>query len=354
MNSQQRPTAETIRKAREQDPTSRERDFAAGLGISEAEYAAAYSGTGTTRISADINALLPELGALGTVLALTRNESAVHEKVGAYENPRAGKHASVVLGEDIDLRIFPGRFVHGFAVEKKGEDAEVRRSLQFFDAHGDAVHKIHLRPESDADAWLALVERHRLADQSPDLPPMAAREKSEAAKVRQPAGRDELRARWEAMTDVHQFFGILRSLELTRQEAFDLAGDDLAWRIQPGAIGSLISSAAGSGLPIMCFVGNDGCIQIHSGPVTNIREMGPWINVMDPGFHLHLRQDHIRHAWVVRKPNRDGRVTSVEAYDAEGRMIIQFFGKRKEGQGERAEWRELAEGLPRLPTSRAA
>ncbi|NEJ83417.1 hemin-degrading factor, partial [Rhizobium leguminosarum] len=75
--------------------------------------------------------------------------------------------------------------------------------------------------------------------------------------------------------------------------------------------------------------------------------MGPWINIMDPTFHLHLRQDHIAETWAVRKPTTDGHVTSLEAYNAEGEMIIQFFGKRKEGSDEHAEWREIMENLPR-------
>ncbi len=32
-------------------------------------------------------------------------------------------------------------------------------------------------------------------------------------------------------------------------------------------------------------------------------------------------------------------------------MIIQFFGKRKEGSSERAEWRSLVEEMPRLEAS---
>jgi putative hemin transport protein len=44
----------------------------------------------------------------------------------------------------------------------------------------------------------------------------------------------------------------------------------------------------------------------------------------------------------------------VELYGADHEMIIQFFGKRKEGQLERDEWRLLAENLPRLPASSAA
>ena len=106
--------------------------------------------------------------------------------------------------------------------------------------------------------------------------------------------------------------------------------------------------------PIMCFVGNRGCIQIHSGPVTNIKMMGPWLNVMDETFHLHLRTDHVTELWAVRKPTKDGHVTSIEAYDANNELIIQFFGKRHEGEVELEEWRFLAENLPRIPVPTAA
>ena len=56
----------------------------------------------------------------------------------------------------------------------------------------------------------------------------------------------------------------------------------------------------------------------------------------------------------MRKPTKDGHVTSIEAYDANSEMIIQFFGKRHEGETERDDWRFLAENLPRVPESNAA
>jgi putative hemin transport protein len=105
---------------------------------------------------------------------------------------------------------------------------------------------------------------------------------------------------------------------------------------------------------LMCFVSNRGIVQIHTGPVSNITPMGPWLNVMDPTFHLHLRADHIAEAWAVRKPTKDGHVTSVECYDKNGEMIIQFFGKRKEGNVEMAEWRALVEGLSTTDAAAAA
>src|SRR3546814_4658978 len=71
----------------------------------------------------------------------------------------------------------------------------------------------------------------------------------------------------------------------------------------------------------MIFVGSPGMVQIHTGPVTTLKQVGPWFNVLDPGFNLHLRDGDITEAWVVRKPTRDGIVTALEVYDAEGRQI---------------------------------
>ena len=91
----------------------------------------------------------------------------------------------------------------------------------------------------------------------------------------------------------------------------------------------------------MCFVGNRGCIQIHTGPVKTIKAMGPWINVLDPGFDLHLREDLVAEAFAVTKPTRLGLLTSVELYDAAGGLILQFFGVREPAAKEDDRWREL-------------
>ena len=139
------------------------------------------------------------------------------------------------------------------------------------------------------------------------------------------------------------------------------AGADWSWPV-PGkyiydvtGITATLTTGIGAStnVPDASGHGNNGTIQIHSGPVKNIQPMGPWLNVMDPTFHMHLRMDHIAECWVVRKPTTDGHVTSLEAYDASGEMIVQFFGKRKEGKVERDDWREILANLPR-PDSVAA
>ena len=165
---------------------------------------------------------------------------------------------------------------------------------------------------------------------------------------------DELRDHWSKMTDTHEFFGMLRKLDIDRRAAVRHVGSDFAWKLADGVIEEFFRKAVETQVNLMCFVGNKGIVQIHSGPISNIQPMGPWINVMDPTFHLHLRMDHIAETWAVRKPTKDGHVTSVEAYGKDGELIIQFFGKRKEGQQEMAEWRSLVEGLSTTDKAAAA
>ncbi|MBY3240333.1 hemin-degrading factor [Rhizobium laguerreae] len=343
MTEQTRPAPAEIRAFRAENPKMRERDIAAQLKISEAALVAAETGISVTRIDGSALRLLEHVAGLGEVMALSRNESAVHEKIGVFENIKSGAQAAIVLGENIDLRIFPSRWEHGFAVSKKDGDQE-RLSLQYFDKAGNAVHKVHLRPSSNVEAYHAIVAELKLEDQSQEF---VEAETSNAVDETADVNRDELRDNWSKLTDTHEFFGMLKRLKIGRQAAVRTVGDDYAWKLDNSATADMMHASVKSGLPIMCFVANNGIVQIHSGPIFNVQPMGPWINIMDPTFHLHLRQDHIAETWAVRKPTTDGHVTSLEAYNAEGEMIIQFFGKRKEGSDERAEWREIVENLPR-------
>jgi len=351
MDARVKPAPHEIRLARADNPKMRERDLAAQLGISEAELVAAHVGEGVLRLEPRVNDLLTGLEAVGEVMALTRNESAVHEKIGVYDKVVPGEQTAMALGENIDLRIFPKLWAHGFAVEKRDGD-EIRRSLQFFDKAGNAVHKVHLRPTSNLYAYQNLVERLVAADQTPEID---IDDSDAGVKPVRDGGAsvEELRDRWSKLTDTHQFFGMLRTLKLGRQQALHMVGADYAWQVETDALTAMLDKSVETRVPIMCFVGNGGCIQIHSGPIQNVRPMGPWVNIFDETFHLHLRTDHVRELWVVRKPTKDGHVTSVEAYDSAGELIIQFFGKRKEGHDERGEWRAVAESLSRIP-ARAA
>jgi putative hemin transport protein len=319
----------------------RARDLADALGIREAELLAADLGHGVRRIVADPAQLLPRVTDLGDVMALTRNDACVHERRGRYDAFHAGDHAAMVLGDEIDLRIFPRHWVHAFAVERDGEGGP-QRSLQVFDAAGDAVHKIFLGAASDPGPFAALVDDLALPDGAPfDIAPRALPD-----PVRVNEGKAEtLREGWARMTDTHQFLAMTSRLKFDRLGAYRSVGAPWAVRLPDGAVVEALRAAGVQALPIMVFVGNRGCIQIHSGPVERLEPMGPWFNVLDPRFNLHLRTDKVAEVWLVRKPTKRGDALSVEGFDGRGQLILQLFGKRGEAATDTAAWDALAMGL---------
>ena len=113
------------------------------------------------------------------------------------------------------------------------------------------------------------------------------------------------------MEDTHEFFSLLKTHGLGRTQALRLIGTEFATPITATAAESILRGAAADALPIMVFVANPGMIQIHTGPVSKIAPHGEWINVLDDEFNLHLRQPALTHAWAVRKPTKNGHVTSV-------------------------------------------
>jgi len=332
-----------IRILRAANPKPRARDFAHANGLTEAQLVAAHVGHGVTAIDPTPDRLFPLIRTLGDVMALTRNDSCVHERRGVYSDYRSGAHAAMVLDPEIDLRIFPAHWQHAFAVTEPAADG-TRRSLQVFDAAGDAVHKVHLKPASDAAAFDALVAALGLPDQSGTLT-LAPRTPTEGPKPA-PARAEELRRDWAAMTDTHQFLTLVRRQKMNRLGAYMTAGSPFADRLAPDAVTKTLHAAADTGFPVMVFVGNAGCIQIHGGPIRKVVPMGPWINVMDDRFNLHLRSDHIAEVWRVVKPTRTGDAISIEAFDAEGGLILQIFGYRKDAPP--AAWDAFVRSLPAL------
>ncbi len=345
MANQQPLTSVQIRAAYLENPKTRERDLAHKLGISEAALIAAHCGDQATRIDAHPDTVMGLAQRLGEVMALTRNESCVHEKVGVYDNYHPGGHAAMVLTADIDLRIFPSHWKHAFLVEKH-TDEQMRRSVQVFDAAGDAVHKIFLRTPKGHTVWEDF-RRHGASDNQSQTIVTTARQPPEAPKA-DITNLETLRKEWARMTDTHQFMRLTSKLKMNRLGAYRIAGAPFVRSLSPDAVDQALRAVAADGIEVMIFTGNRGCIQIHTGPIETLRLMGPWQNVMDPRFNLHLRGDHVAELWAVEKPTKRGIALSLEAFDSHGALIFQIFGVRKEGRDHRAAWADIIADLPEL------
>lgn len=336
----------SLEQHKQRNPGARARDIAAALNVSEGELAACHVGEAGLRLKPDWPALLAALEPVGTVMALTRNENAVIESVGQYDGLSLQGHMGVVHGGTIDLRLFINAWKHVYALTEPGRDGP-RKSVQIFDGAGLAVHKVYLRADSNAAAWERMLADLRHEDQAPGLTATAAG----AARPEKPDAAIDVagfRAGWNELKSTHDFYGLLGRFGVARTQALRLAAPEMAWKVAPNSARTLLEAAGKSGMPIMIFVGNPGCLQIHTGPIKRVVPSEGWINVLDPATNLHLRESGVVAAWIVRKPTTDGVVTALECYDSNGEQVVQFFGERKPGQSEREDWRAFCAGLPKL------
>lgn len=323
------------------NPHTRIRNAATELNVSEMELLATQIGESVTRLRPEFETILSEIETLGKVMALTRNDECVHERKGIYANPDfSSPHAGLFVNPDIDLRIFLSHWKKVFAVVEKTGDKD-RLSLQFFGKDGEAIHKIYLVPQSNEEAFHALVKKYTSDDQSTEETTEPYLHNLDE-RLDEEIDVDAFRNDWKELKDTHNFFSLLKKYSLTRTQALRLAPDEYyAKQISKENIISLLEGASESQTPIMVFVGNRGNIQIHTGEIKRVMWHQNWYNVLDPDFNMHLDMDKIAQTWIVRKPTEDGIVTSIEVFNEIGEIIVQFFGKRKPGIPELEEWREL-------------
>ncbi|MCP4520692.1 MAG: hemin-degrading factor [Cytophagales bacterium] len=323
-----------------ENPKLRIRNAAEELGVSEAELLVTLTGSSVTRLNPDFPAILGEVEKLGYVIALTRNDDVVHERKGVYQNASFGPHASLFVGEDIDLRIFLMNWAHAFAVTEAD-----RSSLQFFGKNGVAMHKIYLTEKSNSDVFAEIVSAFESDDQSTEIS-IDNTVKEVIELPDEEIDQKGFQESWVNLKDTHAFFGLTRKYKVTRTQALRLApAGNYAVKVENTALRELFTTISEQEIPIMVFVGNEGIIQIHTGNVKKIVDFGEWFNVLDPEFNLHLKEPAITESWIVRKPTEDGIVTSLEIFNEKKEAIATIFGKRKPGIPELTEWQNAVQAV---------
>ncbi|ULB12429.1 hemin-degrading factor (plasmid) [Cereibacter azotoformans] len=287
---------------------------------------------GSVALAAHPDRLIPALDGLGPLVAATANPACRIARTGPYRDYQGGSHASMVFDEAVDLRFFPAHWVQARAVMAEGT-----RAIHVFDAAGDAVHCITATEGTDAGRWADLVTR-LATDEAP--PPLTERPAPEAPRAN-PARVDELRADWDRMTDTHQFLRLVARLKMNRLGAYRIAGEPYARTLAPAAVPQLLRAASADGLPLMAFVGNRGCIQIHGGPIPGLAVDSDRLTVRNPDLSFDLDCARIAEVWAVTKPTRAGPALSVEVFEADGSLIAQLFGLRRAGDAAVAAWDAL-------------
>jgi putative hemin transport protein len=345
-NNSSLPASEILEKynhLKSEQPDLRPKNAAEAIGVSEAALVSARIDQKTIfRLNNEPKKILLEAHKLGEVMALTRNESCVHERKGVYNNvsfQEGHMNMGLAVNADIDLRLFMNHWKHSFAVTEQTK-AGAKKSIQFYGNDGLAIHKIYLTPKSNEVEYDKLVEALKAEDQSLEFVAEAL-----------PAKRGELpdsqvdaksfEADLANMKDTHDFYILLQKHRIGRTQSYRLISNEYATKVANDSTRKTLELARDKNCEIMVFVGNRGCLQIHTGKVEKLVEFGGFYNVLDPMFNLHLKEEDVASSWIVRKPTEDGIVTSLEIFDKNEELIATLFGKRKPGIPELALWREI-------------
>ena len=327
---------------KQQNPRARAYDIAREINVSEMELVANQCGLTAIALQGNMVDMFKSLADLGEVMALTRNPYCVIEKTGTYGNIKTFGQMGLVLNREIDLRMFFSDWSYAYAVESKISDG-IRRSIQFFNGSGVAIHKVFLKESDQKRRFQSYIEKYKSQDQSIPNLPLQARVEPEVENPN--IDLTALRQDWQQLKDVHDFHKMLKSHDLPRLQALRLIGEDFAKKVPNTSVRQTLELARDHKVSIMVFVGNQSIIEIHTGPVENLKKYGDWYNVLDKGFNLHLQENLIDQVWVVKKPTADGIVSSLEFFAADGTMIGQMFGERQEGKKEQEQWRQILEKI---------
>ena len=343
LNNENISLAQAWETLKNEQPNLRIRNAAQILGVSEAALLATQLGESVTYLEGDFTQMFLSMKEFGKVMSLTRNEGCVLEHKGTFQkisiHGETPNQIATVIGP-IEQRVFFSSWKYAFAVVQKSQKG-MMRSIQYFDKTGEAILKVYLQDKSNVDAFDSFVQTFMSANQKSIAPEEAFEKPVYADKVDRAAFQQD----WENMKDTHDFFGMLKKYRIHRLEALKLVDDQWAYEVDKFSARKILEVASGDKMPIMIFAGNKGNIQIHQGKVRTIRQMGDWLNVLDPDFNMHLNEKEVASAWVVHKNTTDGLVTALEMFDASGEMVAQFFGLRKPGLPQNPAWKALIDTL---------
>jgi putative hemin transport protein len=285
-----------------------QREIAARRGVSEGALVEALVGGQVVRLRTDWPLTLHRLGAVGPVICVTDNHLATIETIAIYHNIATRGPAAQISDLRTDLCLFLSEWRTGFAVTEEGALAP-RRSLQFFDARGTAVHKVLIPAGGDTDAFDDLVRRQASENQHPTVEGQPA--PTPTVDPGSPTHPD---------STPDSSLPLIHSIDIAPAQR----PAEPLWsrRVAKESLGYVLETAIAAEMPLLLMVGNRGAVHNHAGPLQGLKRLDGWLTIRDPEFNLHVDESGVESAWVVRKVTPDGVVTSLELYDRGGEMIL--------------------------------
>lgn len=322
-----------------ENPKINPREQADRIGVSEGVLVASGCGNGTLRLKRDgrdREAQLCMLNRFPEVLSVSRNRAALLEIRGAYPRCQFFEGMGWMEGEPVQIRAQMAHWSEGFYVPADGTRGA---SLQFFDSDGIAVHKIFFPAGAEPEeSWLKS-QQHR--NQKPDFEwtrgPGSGYSGDEVAEI----DHEAFMRKWEHLGELHNFTRLMDLFRLTRLHTIRMAGEKHAQRLNRDAVRQVLETVAQQEFSVELSLENSGLVQTRSGVLPRLEMYGKWMNLLHPGFNLHVDESQVNQVWRVALSTAHGIVHVLEVFDKGDRPVLRLVPSDALHRKVPAAWTEL-------------
>ena len=267
------------------------RDISNKLNVSEAELLSLSVNDSVSFLSInDFNQFFTYLlSNIDKVMFLIRSEFVVHEKIIIpFQYKIINDSIINKKNNSLLIKFNSETFKYSFFEIKRHNNRNLK-SFQFFDYDGTSVLKIYLKGKKD-------VEFENLANQY---------------KIEY-----KYQIQKDFTSDKYIQFKNKHSDKIPPHSDFKLT------------LRQLLNGIAKKSIPVNIYAFGIECMQCHSDIIKNIVDYGPWLNVMDKNFNIHVLENKIS---FFKSGIRDDN-NCIDFYDINNNLVLSISGKK--GQNE--------------------
>lgn len=322
------------------------------LSCSEGELQASRLGQEAVMPLVDVFSLLYQLAGLGEVEISSFNAAGWARYTGRLAPPDLclddPGHLSLQLRSSHQcLQLHMDAFYWGCAVEDQPPEATIQQSLQFFNKAGERFLKVKATQATSQSGWQSLLERFARSEQ-PGQPLFAV--EPEQKNVSAPANLAAFSQEWRLMEAPGQVAQLLKRYQADYLSCLQHLDQKFAREVSLNALFDLLKvvnqlpEADCKPVLEMSFL-TAGCLQRVSGVLQPPRLQHKALCIAYAEGCLHLDPQLLEEAWVVRKPQGDGWVTTLEIFDHQGQLLLQLQEKKPSAQPENLLLRQIFQTL---------
>ncbi len=301
------------------------------LNSSEGELQASRLGHEEVRPLTDLFSLLYQLAGLGEVEIRSFNRSGWASYKGHFAPPDLCLDCPGYLGLEfrsgsLRLQMNMESWYWGCAVTDYPEGKETQKSLQFFDQAGERFLKLQATSETSAVGWSRLLQRFAPT-------PIASKPLFDVTQpscgLTCPKDMTSFTQEWRLMASPNQVHRLLKRHQASYLGSLQRLDKKFAREVSLDALEQLLKqvqalpSAPNKPCLEMRFFAS-GCLQEVVGELQAPRLHLKQMCLAYAEGCMHLDPQCLEEAWVVRKPQGEGWVTSLEIFDDQGELIVQL------------------------------